>query len=88
MAKSTGTKKDLAKMSIEDLEERAQALDEEYAAIRDEKQLVQEILSEKVIEQQALARLETMSDAEKAVLVQHIKAEGIKSEEKVGTPGN
>lgn len=79
--------KDLAKLSIEELEELNQKYDEEMQALRQEKKVVADVLSEKVLEDQALRRLETMSDEEKRVLLQHVQAEGIKSSEKVGTPG-
>lgn len=79
--------KELAALSMEELEARAQELDEQYAEIRDEKRAVQDALGQKVIEEQALARLETMSDPERAVLLQHLQTEGIKPKSKVGTPG-
>lgn len=84
---NTLKKKDLDRMTIEELEALAQDLDAEKVEVMERKRMVADALSEKVLEDQALRRLETMSDEEKRVLLQHLKVDGIKSKAKVGTPG-
>jgi Spy/CpxP family protein refolding chaperone len=80
--------KDLQKLTIEELEALSQDLDAQKQEIIEQKRMVAGVLSDKVNEDAALARLATMSDGEKRALLQHLQVEGIESTAEVGTPGS
>lgn len=81
------SKTELEAMSVDELEKFIQERDEEVQMLRNVKAAAHVVLDQKNLEAQAAARLETMSDPEKKALYQYLKAEGIPSAEKTGTPG-
>lgn len=80
------SKADFEAMSVEELEQFIQERDEEVQMLRNVKAAAHVVLDQKNLEAQALAKLETMSDPERAALLQVLKADGISSAEKVGAP--
>lgn len=78
---------DLEEMTVEELEQHIQQLDERKQEIRQAQRTAHEVLDRKNAAVVAQAKLETMSDPEKQALVQAIQAEGIPSQEAVGSPG-
>jgi hypothetical protein len=80
-------KSDYKNMSIEDLEKLNQDLMNQREAIKEEQRKIAAVLDEKCALRDAQRKAETMSDPEKAALLQILKPEGIRSEEKVGEPG-
>lgn len=82
------TKAELQAMSPEELEKFIQERDEEVQKLREIKAVAHVILDEKNLDAQAKAKLEMMSDPERKALLQVLKADGIKTEEKAGTPGS
>lgn len=81
------TKEALGQMSVDELEKFIQARDEEVQALRDVKAVAHDILDRKNAEEAAMQKLATMSEPERAALLQVMQAEGIASEEAHGTPG-
>lgn len=74
---------DYSRMSVEQLEEANKTLMEEKEKIREEQRQLNDVLSKKVAEESAKQLAETLSDDQKAALVQQIQAEGISSDEQV-----
>lgn len=81
------TKKAYEDMTIEELEGELHRLGEERATIRGEAKQVHVALDGKMAERDAERLAATLSDDQKRALLQKIGAEGIASEEAVGTPG-
>lgn len=77
------TQEELRALSIEELESLNTDLDQKIQALRGNKKLVTYVIDEKVAHEERVRMLDTMSDRQKAALVQAIEAEGIPSEEQV-----
>ena len=73
--------------TVEECEERLRELDKEGKAHKEEVRKVSARLQELAIEDAAQRRVEAMSAAERAALVKIVSANGIKSGESVGSPG-
>jgi hypothetical protein len=78
---------DLSKMSSEELEAHYQELDGQRAAIQAEARLVRAEIDQRVAAAEAARKLASMSDREKAALIQMLEAQGIESAEGFGSPG-
>jgi hypothetical protein len=81
-------KRDLEKMSVEELEAESFRLDAEGQKIREQKRAVQDVLGAKNEANEAARKFENMSEPERRALLQHIKGRSIKSAEDVGSPGD
>lgn len=81
------SKKELEKLSVEDLEGEIAAVDKEMAKLHDEKLRIHDVMEAKVLAEQAERRVSGMGEAEREALAQAIKTVPIPSEEAVGTPG-
>lgn len=81
------SKKELKSMSIPALEKHINALDGDRQQIRANMIEAHALLDKKNTQEAARRRLETLSDPEKAALLQELKTEGVKSEAAVGMPG-
>lgn len=78
---------DLNAMTLDELEQHQQAINAERATLKAQAQAVQAVIDRKQGEATLKRRLETMSDAEKAALVQMVHTGGIETNGAVGTPG-
>lgn len=76
--------KSLAEMTDKQLESEWTKAAKELQRAKDTVRQFSEEHQRRVLEAQAQRRLDTMSDAEKAVLVQMVQAEGVPSEMKAG----
>ncbi len=74
-------------MSVEALEAEIHSLGEQRDAIAQEQRAAHRVLNRKLTEQSASKKIASLSDAEKAALLQQLKAQSIQSDESVGTPG-
>ena len=75
--------KSLAEMTDKQLESEWTKAAKELEAAKKRVREFSEEHQTRILERQAQAKLDTMSDAEKQVLAQMVQAEGIESEEKV-----
>lgn len=73
---------------IAELEKKVLKADAKVAAAREEKRAAARALESAVAQQLARRRLDSMGADERKALAQLIAAEGIESEEAVGTPGS
>lgn len=79
--------KQLKNMTAEELESRYQEIEGERAALQVEAREVRAEIDRRAAEAEAVRKLATMSDPEKAALMQMLEAQGIQSAEAFGTPG-
>jgi len=77
------TFKNYEDMTIEELEDVNQKLDENKSAIREEQLKVNAVITRKTAEAEAGRKLENMSSSEREALAQLLKTEGIESGESV-----
>lgn len=73
-------------MSLEQLEKENQKLMAQKDAIRENQKVITALMDEKSSMAEAQRKVATMSNAEKAALVQVLQPQGIASEETFGTP--
>lgn len=74
---------DLDAMSIEELEQHIQKLDEVKQAVREQQHDAHAVLDRKNAEVEAQRRYDAMSSPERAALQQVLETQGIESEEQV-----
>lgn len=79
--------KNYEKMSIAELEAVVNDFDRDITALRDEKRIVARALDRKLVMDEALRKLQTMSDDERAALAQMLNPAGVASQEQVGFIG-
>ena len=65
----------------------ASELDEQSRDLRDQRVNVQKKISVITSKVSAMAKVANMGDEERSILMQELQAQGIESEETVGTPG-
>lgn len=78
---------DLEVMTVEELEQHIQKLDVVKQTVRDQQREAHAVLDRKNAELAAAAKLENLSDPEKAALLQVLQHDGIETAEEVGVPG-
>lgn len=81
------SKRDLEKMSLEELDQELIRLSGEKERVREEAARVTAVYDQKAAQADAERVAATLSDDAKAALAQVIKSEGIKPTSAVGTPG-
>lgn len=78
--------REIRKMEDSDIQEASNKLAKKMLEDREEQKRLQRVLEERRTRAEARAKLERMSDPEKAALLQELQAEGIESAEEHGTP--
>ena len=73
--------------TMEELKDMKKQLDAESGKVRGELKLVNDAMDKKLVAAAAKAKVDAMSDPERAALAQALSAVSIPSGEKVGTPG-
>lgn len=77
---------DYSSYSVEELQARKLQIDEQIQALQATKREIAAAEDAQLVRENALRKAATMTDAEKAALVQVIAAEGIPSDTQVGIP--
>lgn len=75
------------KMSIPELEAEINTLDQAMEVIRARKRAAAKVLDGKLVMAEAVRKVEHMSDAERAALVQVLNPDGVMSQEQLGLVG-
>ena len=76
------------KAPVEALEEHIQMIDEKVQELRQEQLEIHAVIDQKNAMEAAQRRVENLSDVERAALEQSLKAIGVETAEKIGTPGS
>lgn len=78
---------DYSTYSVEELQAQKLLLDEQINALYAEKRAIAAIEDAKLVRENAIRKAATLTEEERAALVQVIQAAGIPAEGQVGTPG-